>query len=451
VLKGLVEGKLFDFGRFPSLTILVFAGFVICVLRWREERYLIPIAIFLLWLLLYFGRSTRGPLVNILPVSRDLHMHRFIAGVHLGGFFLAAIALAVPWRWALSRASMWYVAAALALTFLVLLPVYGERMSYLDENGLGLRQSQQALVAEDQELSGLFETLKQLPPGRVWAGQEGWGDNYRVAYQPINLLLHSEGLDMMGDLYHRFSLTGDIVKTFDETRWDQYNLYNVKYVVAPEGRDYPEFVKLVRQFGRHRLYRIETTGYFDLVGSNMTLAGGRTDFYPAASSWLASRLPGVKQHAIVLLGSTPQTETVLPLAAAGDVVHKVEASAGPYRGEILSEEVGNNFYAANVKVENESWLLLKATYHPNWRATVDGVETDAVMLMPSFVGVRLSSGNHQVRLEYRPCLSRLVLLLLGLLTLPLIAISERWGPQIWTRVSPMFAGPISRNVHRRHR
>ena len=50
---------------------------------------------------------------------------------------------------------------------------------------------------------------------------------------------------------------------------------------------------------------------------------------------------------------------------------------------MLSEEVGSNSFAAGVRVERESWLLLKATYHPNWRATVDGVETDTVMLMPS--------------------------------------------------------------------
>ena len=58
VLLGLIEGNIFDFDRFPSLTILVFVGFVICFLRWRKERYLIPVAIFSLWLLLYL-RWTR--------------------------------------------------------------------------------------------------------------------------------------------------------------------------------------------------------------------------------------------------------------------------------------------------------------------------------------------------------------------------------------------------------
>ncbi len=436
VLLGLIEGNLFDFDRFPSLTILVFVGFVICFLRWRKERYLIPVAIFSLWLLLYFGRATWGPLIDLLPMSRQLHMHRFIAGVHLGGIFLAAIGLAVPWRWAVSRKKLWYFAAPLALTLLILLPAYSERRSYLSQNALGLRQSQQSLAAEDRALSGLFEKLDQLSPGRVFAGEKRWGEEYRVGYTALSFLLHGEGLDMMGDIYHRFSLTGDVMRLFDETRWDHYNLFNVRYVVAPEGQEFPDFVRPLQQFGRHRLYQVATTGYFDLVGSDLTLSGGRTDFYPAASSWLASELPTVKQHPVVLLGeSSQEIEHALPLSDAMDVIPRVEASAGPSRGTVLSEELGSNFFAADVTVERDSWLLLKATYHPNWRATVDGVETRTVMLMPSFIGIQLPVGDHQVRLEYRPRRLRMILLALGLLTLPLIAVGEKYGKliPIWRR------------------
>ena len=34
-------------------------------------------------------------------------------------------------------------------------------------------------------------------------------------------------------------------------------------------------------------------------------------------------------------------------------------------------------------------LLLKATHHPNWRATVECMEADTAMLMPGFVGIGL--------------------------------------------------------------
>ena len=453
VLQALVEGDLFDFNRFPSLTILVLAGLGICLLRWREERYLIPVAIFLLWLLLYFGRSTWGPLMDLLPFSRYIHLHRFIAGVHLGGILLAAIALAAPWRWAISRTRVWYVAAAVAFSLLLLLPVYAERRSYASGNAFVIKENQKALAAEDQELSALFERLKQLPPGRVYAGpvgqidQDRWGLDYRVGYVEVYALLYAKGLDMMGDIYHHYSLPSDAVRTFDDSKLQQYNLFNVRYVIAPEEQRFPAFVKPLQQFGRHHLYRVETTGYFDLVDSHLTFSGGRTDFRPAALSWMASELPGVKRHPLVLLGSSSQDiERPLPLSEASAVISKVQVSAGSTRGEVLSEEVGSNFYAAEVKVERESMLLLKVTYHPNWRATVDGVEADTVMLIPGFMGVQLTPGNHKVRFEYQPRRLRMVLLVLGLLTLASIAVVEKRGTILSSWFSTGVLARISGSV-----
>ena len=91
---------------------------------------------------------------------------------------------------------------------------------------------------------------------------------------------------------------------------------------------------------------------------------------------------------------------------------------------------------ADVNVERKSMLLLKAMYHPNWRATVDRVKTDAVLLIPSFVGVPLTPGRHQVRIEYRPRRLRMILLGLGLLTLPMIWIVEKKGAAIASRFVP---------------
>ena len=370
VLSGLVNGHLFDFERFPSLTIFVFAGLVICLLRWREERYLIPVAIFLLWLLLYFGRSTWGPLIDLLPMSRYLQMHRFIAGVHLGGIILMAVALAAPWRWAVSRASMWYSAAALALTLLVLVPVYSERRSYLEQNALWIKESRQGLGVEAQDLSALLDRIEQLPFGRIYAGHqysglEHWSDKYYVGLIHVYDLLHTAGL------------------------------------------------------------------------------------YPAASSWLASGLPVVKQHPVVSIGSPSQElERTMLLSEAVDVIPGVKASSGPSRGTVHSEDVGSYYFAADVTVERESMLLLKATYHPNWRATVDGVKTDTVMLMPSFVGVQWSPGDHKVRIEYRSRPLRLILLGLGLLTLPLIAMGEKRSTTLSSRFATGFFARISGSVRR---
>ena len=253
---------------------------------------------------------------------------------------------------------------------------------------------------------------------------------------------------MVGRVYHGYSLNSDVLINFDEQRWDLYNLYNARYVVAPEDRIFPAFVRPLQQFGRHRLYQVVTTGYFDLVGSDLELFGGSPDFYKSAITWLASEYPSVKQHPTYVLIGRPEDK----LRSRG----KIEKSAGPSRGTVLSEEVGSNYFAADVAVERESLLMLKATYHPNWRATVDGVKTDTVMLMPSFVGVPLLPGDHKVRLEYRPRRLRVILLGLGLLTLPLIAMGEKRGTALsgWfsAGVLARLSGSVNRprSARRRH-
>ncbi len=132
------------------------------------------------------------------------------------------------------------------------------------------------------------------------------------------------------------------------------------------------------------------------------------------------------------------------------VISKAEVSAGPSRGTVLSEEVGSNSFEADVSVERDSLLMLKVTYHPNWRATVDGVETDTVMLMPSFIGVQLPPGDHKVLLEYRPRRLRMILLVLGVLTLPLIALAEMRGEAFSSWFALRVMGPVSGLVNRHH-
>ncbi|HSR29389.1 MAG TPA: YfhO family protein [Anaerolineae bacterium] len=438
-LGALVKGDLFDFGRFPSLTLLAGLGLIVCIWRWREERYRIPVVLALAWLLLYFGRPTWGVLLDLLPLSGDLHLHRLIAGVHLGGMMLMGVGLALPWQWALSRENTWRLLMTAALTMALLLPVYRERGVYLGENARWMAASREALAAEAGDLDALIETLRRAPPGRVYAGLGGnWGADYKVGDVPVMALLQSAGFDMLGYLYHALSLNADVQVLFDEGRPEQYNLFGVGYVVAPAGQVFPEFVQPLADFGRHRLYQV-TSSYVDLVGSEAAFFGDREDFYPAASHWLASDLPRVGQHPALFLEGTPDRyEQVYPLSQAGEVIPLTAFPSEPSRGRVLSQEVGDNAYAVEVEVERESFLMLKATYHPNWQATVDGRQVETVMLMPSYVGVALVPGLHRVQFEYRPQPWRGILGLAGLLLLALIALGEwrREGLARWLRRLP---------------
>lgn len=431
VLSRLVRGDLFDYGRFPALTILLAAGLLICLWRRRDERFRAPVALFALWLVLYFGRPTWGVLFDITPLSRELYLHRLIAGVHLGGILLIGIGLAAPWQWALARDRRWLLVPA-ALTVALLFPVYRERIDYTRENARLMRASRAAFEVEGSDLAALEARLRELPPGRIWAGRPAtWGGAYRVGGVRMYDLLTQDGFDVVASLYHFWSLNGDVQLEIDEGRPEHYNLLNIRYVVAPRERVMPGFMRPIGDFGRHRLYQVETTGYFDLVRSDLAFVGDKSSFYSAAKAWLYTDQPLNKQHpALFFQGTPPDHQGYYQLTDAAAVLGRLQFPRAAPKGQVLAESVSNNTYVGVVQSDGDAMLVLKATYHPGWRATIDGAEAPTRMLMPSYVGVKIPPGTHGVSFVYRGSPLRGPLMLLGLLTLALVGATEWRGKRL---------------------
>ena len=440
VLNALVRGDLFDFGRLPALTLLAAIGFAACLWRWREPRYRLPVLLFVLWLLLFFGRPTWGALLDILPLTRELTYHRLITGVHLGGIMLAGIGLALPWTWAWSYRDGRLLLAPAILSVLLLAPVYQERLAFMGQDAALMVSTRSALNAQGAELQHMLETIQALPPGRVYAGLPGtWGKDFLYGSVPMYDVLYADGLDMLGYPFPAWSLNSDLAWGFADGRVEQYNLFNVRYVVVPAGWKVPAFYRPLGDFGRQQLYAVETSGYFDLVDSTYAFYGKPAEFYPAALLWLNSDLPRQKLNPGVLLGNTSGAGDyawLSPLTQAATVVPETTVPLNPVRGRVTAETIGTNSYAADVNVESGGLLMLKVTYHPNWHAVVDGVEKPTVMLMPSFLGVRLPPGTHHVLFEYRPPAYRYLLMLLGLLTLLSVAVIE--GRPAWWQKNSIY-------------
>lgn len=62
-------------------------------------------------------------------------------------------------------------------------------------------------------------------------------------------------------------------------------------------------------------------------------------------------------------------------------------------------------------------MLLKTTFHPNWRVTVDGAPVETFMVSPGLLGFPWPAGTHEVHAEYRSTRTKNVLLALGALAL----------------------------------
>ena len=78
---------------------------------------------------------------------------------------------------------------------------------------------------------------------------------------------------------------------------------------------------------------------------------------------------------------------------------------------------------------NAATLVVKETYHPNWRATVDGQPVETFMVSPSFIGMTLPAEDHFVTVEYRSTPIKTPLFLLGLIVLVAVPLARRDLPE----------------------
>ena len=114
-----------------------------------------------------------------------------------------------------------------------------------------------------------------------------------------------------------------------------------------------------------------------------------------------------------------------------------DLSAGCPTGKTLSETDGDDSLNVVVECPTAADLMLKVTYHPNWTVTVDGQPTSTFMVSPSYVGIHLSPGQHQVEATYRATPSKVPLLLAGLALLAVAILFRRRLDWLPTRLGAM--------------
>ena len=174
------------------------------------------------------------------------------------------------------------------------------------------------------------------------------------------------------------------------------------------------------------MYVVETSGYFDLVGTGAEFTVRQKDYLEAASIWMNSNLLMAKRYPELQIiqstenGSSPGPNNIVgykPSTLSNTVESLSEISSGPNRGRIVSEKHNHLDFIAEVQVERPSMILLKTSYHPNWRATVDGMDRPTAMLMPGYIGVYLEPGRHSVVMKYRARVLRPALMWIGFITL----------------------------------
>ena len=185
MLDWLVSGQLLDHGRLPVVTVFAALGFGLAWLAWSSDAdaraLLVALAV---CLLLAFGRTTFGSLVDLIPGSADLFFRRFMMGVQLAALLLAGRGAAwlaagcVRQLEAESRVGRpacprrpWLVAA-----IAVLAPAWLQLGAYDRHDSAAIAAQRRADDTEGTELDRLVAVIERDGGGRTYAGMpSNWG------------------------------------------------------------------------------------------------------------------------------------------------------------------------------------------------------------------------------------------------------------------------------------
>jgi hypothetical protein len=416
VMTWMVTGQIFDRNRIPVISLLAGIGLVLCLWRWRRDvRARAVVALGVLSLVLFFGRSTLGPVLRLLPGSGDLFLRRYVFGVHLAGLYLAGFAMAWLGRMAVARLRGHVprlevvLAALLAVAVIVLSPAWIERSSWAAQGARWIHEQEQFDATDGHDFAELVATAERRGPGRIYAGQRSnWGSQYRMGQVPgyVELLnLDAQGL---GFTRPTWSLSSPAEYRFRDSDPALYDVFDVRYVIQPSERPPPPGAELVAERGRHSLYEIPVDGAIEVVDTSAPIRADRTDLGVQIDPWLHSNLPEANVHPGITFADV---EAVGPTLEAGEL--PVDR---PGRVQQTTLELGEGRASAIVEADRPAAVILKASFDNRWRVTLDGRDLEPQMFAPSFVGRLVPPGRHEITFQYVPFPRYDLLLVLGAMT-----------------------------------
>ena len=417
ILSWLFAGDLLDWHHLVLITPLLLIGLIGFLVAWRRPERPGPIgaratlalvAVFVCSLVLYFGRPTLGPLLDLLPGARDLFLRRFIVGVQLAGLLLAGVGAELAAKLMIAGAKRAFLAfdrapdhigaatGSLAVVILAITSLIPAWMFVSTQANLNaaLISEQAATGEQSAQLDSIIATIKQLGGGRTFAGDPSdFGATFTVGEVPVFKYLASERVDEVGFTLRTASLMSDPEVEFDDAVPSDYAAFAVRFLVLPPSMSPPVSARRLEERGRYVLWEIPTNGYVEVVDTR-----GRVT---ATSSDLGS-------FAAPFLSSLPSADPVYPTvayegadSAPGTLPTLVTPSGPPGRVLFERADLSQGTVVAEVTLTRAAVVLLSASYDPGWQALVGGHRVPIEMVAPALVGARVGPGTHAVRFVYK--------------------------------------------------
>lgn len=429
ILSWLWTGQLLDKGRLPVLTVLLAIGLGSCLVRFRhDERCRVLVVLWVVYLVAFFGRPTLGPVIDLLPGSRDLFLRRFVCGVDLANLLLvgagaAELARSVARLVArvLPRVDRAFITTtACAVGIGVLAPAWIQVARYTTHDARDITVQTRWDATQGSEVNSLLRVVQARGGGRVYAGLlTNWGKNFLVGYVPVYEYLADQEVDSVGFTLRTASLMSDAEPYFDETNLGDYALFGVRFLLLPEGMSPPVPAQLLSRSGPYALWMLPEVHYIQVVDTDGSITENRTDIGAKSSAFLASPAPGEGRYLTVAYGGAAPAP---PTLTAGEIAH---GGAGTVLSEHADLERGT--VTATIDARRSAVVLLSVSYDPGWQVTVDGRPGSTEVVVPAMPGVRVPAGVHVVRFSYVGYQDYWALLLVAAASLfTAAAVSLRW-------------------------
>jgi len=424
VVSWLVSGQLLDHGRLPVVTAFAAIGFGLAWLAWSSDAngraLLIALAV---CLLLAFGRTTFGSLVDLVPGSADLFFRRFMMGVQLVALLLAgrgAAWLAAGCRQRLRRRvppgrPVLFAAAALAGAVVVLAPAWLQLGAFDRQDAAAIAAQRHADRTEGAELDRLVAVIDRDGGGRTYAGMpSNWGQEFAVGSVPVFKYLESRDVEEVGYTLRTTSLMTNPEDAFDEDDPSDYRLFGIRHLILPAGRRPPVRARLAMRAGRYSLWNVGGAGYVQAGAIAGEISANRTNLGARSAALLRSGLAARGAYLSVAYGGNRGGAAPLPIVPWQTPIGTVYAQRA---------DLAEGGASANIGMRQPGVAVLSASYDPGWTATVNGRRHPIRMVAPALVAVDVPAGTDHVVFRFHGYGDYAGLVALAGLTLTILAVS----------------------------
>ncbi len=384
------RGAFFDVSRRAVTTVVIVAALPLVLLR--RARPIIPLY---LAGFAFAAMIVLGPVIgktdgDLLPAVRFLApMQLFLAAA---GWAALAVGIRELVRWATPRLRRNRILAIGGSVFLGIALI-----ALVTELGSGVTNRAESQVrtveaydtVNNDELARIIEALKAQPPGRMFAASEFGSGTHWWMYLPF-VYSGNPAVRAYGGAALQSSPNYVYLRTADLFR--VHGFFATRYLIARDDlvsdSDLSErFADLVGQTdvihtgGGYTLYAFRDVRMFRTVTEVGVVRGNRKGRTAKIHAWLRS--PDSDPDYVI---------TEEPLGA----------TAKPDSVTVLETRHSRRSHAARLVVNGDKPALIQlaVSFHPGWKAQIDGREAEVHRVSPAFVAAMIPPGEHEIRFTF---------------------------------------------------